>query len=68
MHEPDDADDKTIITELTAETANESCSVRFQLFDEEKLAEFVASSDRENTKNQIKYSVTVFEDEIELLV
>ena len=59
------ADDKTIITdmtELTAEGANESCSVQFQPFDEEELAEFVASSDSEDTKKQIKYSVTVFED------
>ena len=47
---------------LTAETANESFSARFQLLDEKELAEFVASSDSENTKKQIKYSVTVFED------
>ena len=45
-----------------AEAANESCSVRFQLFDEEQLEDFVASSDCENTKKQIKYSVTVFEN------
>ena len=50
------------MADLTAEITNESYSVRFQLFDEERLAKFVASSDSENTKNQIKYSVTVFED------
>ncbi|XP_072048519.1 uncharacterized protein KIAA1958-like [Amphiura filiformis] len=48
-------------TELTSEDVA-TPPARFQLFNDEELASFIDSADSDNTKKQIKYSVSVFDD------
>ena len=48
-------------TVTVAEAEQTTEPTRFQLVDEDGLNAFIDSADSENTKKQIKYSVSVFE-------